>query len=206
MNSYLDKCFELYEKGNTVREIIENIYINYSSLIENDKIFEYKKIISREFEVSLKDIKLIGSSHTYFSTKSGCLKTKEEANDYDFAIINASLFNKLWSIVNDKQDTIYNKKMFYKYLVMGKFHPLYLDKDSALFKKIKSLLNEINTNSEKKSSVCIYAFEDAFIKNLCDYLTINFTDYFKAKKSSSAIKEVESTIKTLKDLGDKLNG
>jgi len=204
MNDYLEKCFQLHEQGKTVEEIIENIYINYASFIDNDKIYEYKKIISDQFNVSLKDIRLIGSSHTYFSKKDGLLKNKEVTNDYDFAIINTSLFNKYWSIILNDSSQIYNKKIFYKYLSNGKLHPLYLNKNSTLFKDIKSKISLLN--SDKSSSICIYAFENAFIKNLCHYLESDFIDYFK-EQNTYKLKEINNgVIKSLENIGDKLNG
>jgi len=211
MSSYLDKCLELHQQGKKIKSIIENIYINYSSSEENDKIYDYKKVISEEFNISLKDIKLIGSSHTNFSKKSGLLEDKSKPNDYDFAIINTSLFNNYWSTLNndDKEvsETAYHKKLFYENLIKGKIHPLYLNKNGKIYKKITKGLSELNLKEQKKSSVCIYAFENAFINNLCEYLTSDLAQYFKTKTEEPKIKKLTSNgFYPLENIGDKLNG
>ncbi len=140
MNSYLDKCLELHKQGKEIKSIIENIYINYSSSEDNDKIYEYKKVISKQFNVSLKDIKLIGSAHTSFSKKSGELKDKLDPNDYDFAIINTSLFNKYWIMLNNDLNEVSlvtrKNKLFYDYLKRGKIHPFHLNQDGKIYKEI----------------------------------------------------------------------
>lgn len=204
MDNYLSKCYELHEKGKTNKEIIENIYINYSSIFDNDKIYEYKKIISEEFNVSLKDIKLIGSSHTKFSLKDGGLQEREEVNDFDFAIINSSFFNYCWSIVNNDKNQIFSPKAwcFNNALLKGKIHPLYLNKRESLYKMIKEKMERVN--SEKKSSICIYAYESAFINNLCEYLESDFIDYFRNKKNTELeVKQVKKDgFAPLKKIGE----
>lgn len=178
MASYLEKCFELYSSGKNIKQIIENIYINYASIDNNDKIYEYKKIISQEFDISLKDIKLIGSSHTLFSIKDGT-KEKTSSNDYDFAIINTSLFNKYWSkiMLNDKEP----KKTFFNYLILGKIHPYYLAHDGIVYKEIKNKLKKLD--ADKSATICIYMCEEFFIKNLCDYLESDLIKYFNRLKN-----------------------
>lgn len=210
MDNYLEKCFELHNQGKTVKEIIENIYINYSAFNNNDKIYEFKKVIASNFHVSLKDIKLIGSSHTHFSSKGSGLHLKESSediNDYDFAIINASTFNYFWSeLLQDiNQIKKESKKTFFGYLSNGKIHPLYLKDDSKTYKEITSKVGVIEC--DKKVSVCIYAFEEAFIQSLCSYLEKDLIKYFKEAQETINIQPVSTDgIKTLNSMGDKLNG
>lgn len=208
MTDYLTKCFELHEKGKKTIEIIENIYINYGAFDNNDNIYEYKKIIANEFNIALKDIKLIGSSHTSFSKKEGILKRKEVINDYDFAIIDTTLFNKYWSEIITNNSHIRSDKMqiFYEYLKKGKIHPLYLDRNSSIYKNITTNLNCIK--ADKKISICVYAFEKAFIKNLCDYLEKDFIEYFREKKAfKNEVKSMDKlSFKKLESLGEILNG
>lgn len=197
MSSYLEKCYELYSSGKEIREIIENIYINYSSFQENDKIYDYKKNISKQFLVSLKDIKLIGSSHTYFSNKSG-IKSKENLNDYDFAIINTTIFNNYWVKIILDNTQISDVKKFNYNLIKGKIHPLYLKKDKSLFKEINDKLNSVR--ADKKISICLYMSEEAFVENLCNYLEKDLEVYFKtfkvdvSKSSTINIKDVKKII------------
>jgi len=211
MSSYLNKCLELHNQGQDIKSIIENIYINYSSSEDNDKIYEYKKIISQQFNVSLKDIKLIGSAHTKFSKKSGSLEDRNDPNDYDFAIINTSLFNNYWSILNNDETevskTVYKNDLFYDNLKKGKIHPYHLNNNGRIYRNIKERLSELNSQKKKKSSICIYAFEDAFINNLCEYLTSDLAQYFKDKLKEPKIKKLASNgFRPLEDLGEKLNG
>lgn len=211
MSSYLNKCLELHKQGQEIKSIIENIYINYSSSKDNDKIYEYKKIISQQFNVSLKDIKLIGSAHTKFSKKNGLLEDKDEHNDYDFAIINTSLFNNYWSILNNDKKEVskatHKSNLFYENLKKGKIHPFHLNQNGKIYNNIKERLSELNNQNEKQSSICIYAFEDAFINNLCEYLTYDLTQYFKNKTKEPKIKELTSNgFYPLEDIGEKING
>lgn len=208
MDTYLEQCLSLHNDGYETKDIIENLYLNYSSVNDNDLIYKYKKIISKEFDVSLKDIRIIGSYHTNFSknkTTNDLIekKTIDEISDFDFAIINTGLFIKYWSMANEDRNEIYNKKSFFENLNNGKFHPKLLERSGRISKQIKEKMNKIAT--DKSCSVCIYAYEDAFIDSLCFYFEKELTAYFKSKLKKKE-KELNSFIvKPLANLGDIIN-
>lgn len=206
MENYLEKCLKLHNEGLSTKDIIENLYLNYSSLNDNDLIFKYKKILSKEFNVSLKDIRLIGSFHTNFSknkeTNYIIKKDKiEDINDFDFAIINTSLFIEYWTKVNlNPNYELSNPNFFYSNLNNGKFHPKLLYKNGSIYNEIQAKVKK--TNSDKSLTICIYAFENAFINNLCFYFEQALSDYFRELKAEKLDNELFNgiVIKPLKKM------
>lgn len=114
---------EMLENGNTKEEIIQNIFLNYSTFIDNNQIiYKHKKYISEVFHTDFRNIFLIGSRHLGFKIEKNELKIKSEFNektDYDYAIIDTNLFSKYFDEFNE-----FNCK-YKENICKGFLHPLY---------------------------------------------------------------------------------
>ncbi|MBR8702126.1 MULTISPECIES: hypothetical protein [unclassified Fusobacterium] len=114
----LDKIKLFEKKGISFEEIAENIYLNYSSVKDIDLIYKIKKEISKQFSCGLMQILLIGSSHTGFSKNFELTDGK----DFDFCIIDYSVFEKILLKVQYNKLSKKKKENFYKNLLNGKLH------------------------------------------------------------------------------------
>lgn len=179
------KILEL-DKIMDFRDVLANFFMNYSSVYENDKIFLIKKSLSKQLNVDIKDIRLIGSAHIGISLNK---RTKEilkrkKPKDLDFVIINQELFEKEYRKIEDKKLYKPNKylskstrylinpeEQFKKNYRRGKLHLRYVSDEYEILKICKS----INSKFEKKFSLglkiscCIYETEELFLKNQNNY-------------------------------------
>lgn len=164
-------------------EILTHFFLNCSSYKKNDIIFLLKKEISKEFEIDIKDIKLIGSGHTgfYLNKLNNKLERRKNIKDYDFIIIDTNFFNKILTEIVDKD--YYStfqyrgiidrppKDIFERNLRKGKIHLRYVDKKFRVicyFKSLEKML-EKRFNMTLKVSCCIYKTEKDFLKYLYSY-------------------------------------
>lgn len=159
----LEKLKMIFNKmlsdGYNSEEIIHNIFLNYSTFVDdNEIIYKHKKIISQELGTDFRNVFLIGSRHLGIKIDDEVLLEKNLTTDtdYDYAIIDLKLFSFFfdnYSCENPK----YNE-----YLLKGYLHPLYN-------KPLKKNLRKILSKCEGKLSICFYISERAFIKKLNDY-------------------------------------
>lgn len=184
MKNYIGKFYELECKGNSVEEITENIYLNYPSLYENDQVYVIRKKLSQIYNCNLNDIKLIGSAHIGFTfdMKEKELVERDEPSDYDFAIIDTSLFSYYFDRVNF--EVLRNKKRFQCNLNEGIIHPFYADESflEDLNKKHEEIKKEANL--DKKISVCFYISEKSFIKKLTSFMNSIYIEVLKLYRDS----------------------
>lgn len=190
--AYEKLFFELLEKGYSLEEITENIYLNYNAYDDVDIIYRTKKLISQSYNCPINSIKLIGSAHTGFSVDKFNLLTKQPA-DYDFAIVDAAIFIKFYHKIVFDNLTSWNKKHYVLNFVSGKIHPLYINRET------KDEINKINKSIQEKMgltkhiTICFYLSEESFIKNLLLYYNDVYTNYLKqiAKDTLEVVDNIE---------------
>lgn len=166
---YIDKMQELLSIGYSNREVAENLYLNYHSVINTDEVYKIRKRLAVDYKCNINDVKLIGSSHTGYTYKDGKLLKRDDPKDYDFAIINTDVFVEFFHKV--ELDKIYysHKSRYIGSMLNGKLHPLHVNK------KLQLELDKVNTNIMKDLhvkrhiSVCFYISEKAFIDGLVSY-------------------------------------
>lgn len=174
--NYIDKFVELLKSGSNMESASENIYLNYSSVIDNDEVFKIKKQLSLEFRCDINNVKLIGSSHTGFklvnNRRKGGFKIIDRNNpeDYDFAIINSRVyvdqFNEIK--INDIVDSS-NKYNCINNICKGKIHPLYANQD--YLENVNKICDKIQKklNVNRHITVCFYLSEKKFIEGLVSF-------------------------------------
>lgn len=89
---YVEKLEDLLSQKYTYHEIAENLYLNYSSLIDTDEVYRIRKRLSEIFGCNMNDVRLIGSAHTGYTFKNDKLEIRKNPKDYDFAIISPNVF------------------------------------------------------------------------------------------------------------------
>lgn len=97
---YIKKLEDLLSKKYSYREIAENLYLNYCSLIDTDEVYRIRKKLSQIFVCNLNDVRLIGSAHTGYSFKNDKLEIRNNPKDYDFAIIDPVVFATYFHKIN----------------------------------------------------------------------------------------------------------
>lgn len=150
---------EMIKNGNTKEEIIQNIFINYSTFIDNNQvIFNHKKIISKNLNTDFHNIFLIGSRHIGLKIEDNELKIKklDDTTDYDYAIIDPFLFSKYF---DEHKST---KSKYFENLCNGMLHPMYN-------KNLKKYIEDKISDCFGKVSVCIYLSEKSFLKKLYSF-------------------------------------
>lgn len=160
-------------------DIIANLFLNYSSCFENDKIYLIKKFLSKKLNIDIKDIRLIGSAHIGIACKPNDLKIeiKENPKDLDFAIINNVLFEKEYQKIIENRYHLRDEKLFSYNYKRGKLHLKYVSKKYKIIRicnKINELIKD-NLNLDLKASCCIFKNEDSFLKNQNFYYRCLFT-------------------------------
>lgn len=195
--SYVLKIKELHSKGWSLENIVQNIYLNYSSSCEkNDEIYKIKKAIKTHFNICFSRIKLIGSSHLGGNFKGQDICTPK---DYDFCIIDETLFGEylykemLISKKNNLRAQLTNPRSQYipyvYNLLSGKAHvTLYSDKD--LRREIKDIIEQIRKELDitLKISIVIFLNENFFLKDLEIYIKSCLLE----KTHTDKIKKLES--------------
>lgn len=166
---YIEKLEDLLSQKYTYREIAENLYLNYHSVIDTDEVYRIRKKLSEVFMCNLNDVKLIGSAHTGYTFKNDKLEIRKNPKDYDFAIINASVFIKYFHMVDIKKIERSNLNTYSMYILEGKLHPLYADR--KFLKVMEKIYLEVanDLNIERHITVCFYLSEKAFIEGLVQY-------------------------------------
>jgi len=191
--NYREKFFELMCKGSTLDEAVENLYINYSSYTQLDLIYKIKKAISIAFKVSIGDVKLIGSSHTGFSLCDCKIVDREHPLDFDFAIVNSTLYTKYFEKMVKSCRSKDAHSQYEKNALQGKIHPLYIDE--CLKEPIDSNLGKIQEilKIDKHISVCFYISENALIQGLVEYFkVVNAEDLRGVYSKSQAVRPMLS--------------
>lgn len=190
---YIEKLRDLLSQEYTYREIAENLYLNYHSVIDTDEVYRIRKKLSLIFFCNMNDVKLIGSAHTGYTSDEGVYKIRKNPEDYDFAIINTNVFTEYFHKVDIKQIDSTNIRKYTAYIMEGKLHPLYADKkfNKQMQKIYKEVADELGI--ERHISVCFYLSEKAFIEGLVRYNYGLYTNELK-KIKEKAIEAVPSTI------------
>lgn len=197
---YIKKLEELLSKGYTHQEIAENLYLNYQSVIDTDEVYKIRKKISQKYLCNINDVKLIGSAHTGYTHTNGKILKRENPEDYDFAIISAEVFVRIFHKVNLKN--LRNNELYQRNVLRGKIHPFYAD---------NKLCTEINNNNKDISeelkitrhiSVCFYLSEKAFIDGLVQYNNELYTAKLKQLKDNSISKIPDMPIKDIDKMGE----
>lgn len=175
--------YSLKEKGFKDTEIIENIFLNYSSSYENDTIYKIKKELSEKLKIELNCIKLIGSAHSGIKKEEDEIEDKKDPNDLDFALITPKLFSEfLFEIRKGKLVKHSSENAFKKNLYLGKIHFMYLKENY-----INLICKEINKKyDQKKISVCLYLSERDFIENLEFFFKDSFTTFYDKYRVSNS--------------------
>lgn len=190
----LKKFLELHNKGQSISEITENIFLNYNAFDNNDEIFVLKKLISQKFNVEINSVKLIGSSHTGFKD----FEKKDNPKDFDFAIIDPFYFREIMYKVNINNLKEENKVNYIENVLKGKIHVLYINNEikydiNQNILAVKDRYFEITGKKIVKSlTVCIYISEKSFAKCQSDFLQLKFAEHLK--RESAVIKEIKKII------------
>lgn len=155
---YLRKIYiNMLEEGYGKEEVIKNLFLNYSTFVDdNQVIYSHKDKISKEFNIDLRNIFLIGSRHIGLKIENKELKFKsefDENTDYDYAIIDANLFSRYFDQYESED------KKYLKNLCKGFLHPLYN-------KPLKAEIEKKIGNIPGKISICIYLSEKSFVRKL----------------------------------------
>lgn len=175
MDDYIEKMQDMLAHDYSMRQVAENLYLNYHSVINTDEVYRLRKSISIKYKCNLNDVKLIGSAHTGYTYKDKKLQKRDNPEDYDFAIISASVFTEFFHKVNIDEITEKEKKLYVEGILQGKLHPLHADK------KFLEKVEKINRNIMKEEkvtkhvSICFYLSEQAFIDGLVNFNTELYT-------------------------------
>lgn len=177
------KILDLKENGFNNMEIVENIFLNYSSVYDNDTIYKLKKDISLRLKTDIINIRLIGSAHLGIkkNDETETLELVDNPSDYDFAIIDSKVFAFILNDISQKNlVTSQNKPIFCEHLSRGKLHLRYIKKPNI----ISEICTEIESKNmlKKNVSICIYLNEEFFINNLKVYFNNMFDNYYKKYK------------------------
>lgn len=190
---YIKKLEDLLSKKYSYREIAENLYLNYCSLIDTDEVYRIRKKLSQIFVCNLNDVRLIGSAHTGYSFKNDKLEIRDNPKDYDFAIIDPVVFATYFHKINVSKIEAKNIGNYTKYILQGKIHPLYAD--SKFLKEIQTMY--INISGElgikRHITVCFYLSEKAFIEGLVMYNHQLYTMMLK-KINNSVMQELPEMV------------
>lgn len=166
---YVEKLEDLLSQKYTYHEIAENLYLNYSSLIDTDEVYRIRKRLSEIFGCNMNDVRLIGSAHTGYTFKNDKLEIRKNPKDYDFAIISPNVFAAYFHKINVNKIETRNRGNYTKYILEGKIHPLYAD--PKFLKEMQTLYTMIANELDIKRhiTVCFYLSEKAFIEGLVNY-------------------------------------
>lgn len=192
---YIEKMQELLSIGYTKTEVAENLYLNYHSVINTDEVYRIRKRISEDYNCNINDVKLIGSAHTGYTYKNNKLQIRTMPKDYDFAILNASVFVKYFHKVDLNEILGQHKKNYMGTILQGKLHPYHVDKFllEEIERKNQIIMKEIKTDMH--ISVCFYISEQAFIEGLVKYNNDLYTGELKR------IKEIDMDINNIVSSG-----
>lgn len=179
-----EKIIELKDKGFNDKEIIENIFLNYGSRYENDIIFKIKKDISKNFNLDINHIKLVGSAHSGIKVKEGTkeITSRKVPNDLDFAIIDPKFFAYILEEIRGKKLVKYIfRETFNLNLFYGKLHLMYVKESNPITTFCKSLDQKYNL--DQGISICVYLSETFFIQGLEFFFKDIFSEYYKKYKT-----------------------
>lgn len=168
-----------------IEEISRNIFIFYAPLkVSSEQLFSICDKINRKFNIPLRDIKIIGSSHTGFSfvkpKKSNTISYYTKESDIDIAIINKDLFYDYYLDTfiktNGFSDNTHfrypeHSSQFQNNIVKGFLRPDTLartDKSSDWYYFFRDLSEEIN----QKITGAIYLSEETFSNKINESLKI----------------------------------
>lgn len=193
--NYIDKMMHMLEKGYTFEEITENLYLNYSAVIDVDEVYHIRKKISEKYGCNLNDVKLIGSSHTGYTYKEGKLQIRDDPKDYDFGIIGSEVFTKYFHKVSLNSMSNRQKNSYMGNIMNGKLHPLYADKDFLNELEVinNGIQNELSVR--RHITVCFYLSEYDFIKGLVEYSKKLYLAKLKEMEENRSF--IETEVKTV---------
>ncbi|MCF2627299.1 hypothetical protein I6E36_04300 [Fusobacterium mortiferum] len=183
------------------KDILANIFLNYSSVEKNDIIYLLKKELSLKLKVDIKDIRLIGSGHTGFSLdKKNKIIKKKNPKDLDFVIINEIYFEKIkreieeqdaylegspdtliYPIFIDSKKVETYRDIFEKNLRKGKLHLRYIKQNFKLIRDCRLISGYLKAVFEikLKISCCIYRSEKEFLENQYRYYREGLVNYLE---------------------------
>ncbi|CUQ23235.1 Uncharacterised protein [Anaerostipes hadrus] len=193
--NYIDKMMYMLKEGYTFEEITENLYLNYSAVVDVDEVYRIRKKISEKYGCNLNDVKLIGSSHTGYTYKNKKLQIRKNPKDYDFGIIGSEIFIKYFHKVKIENITLKNKQSYINNIMKGKLHPKYTDKNflDELEETNEKIQNELKV--KRHITICFYMSEYDFINGLVQYSKQLYGAKLKEmEKESTPIKMEANTV------------
>lgn len=190
---YIEKLEDLLSKNYSYREIAENLYLNYCSLIDTDEVYRIRKRLSEIFGCNLNDVRLIGSAHTGYTFKNDKLEIRRNPKDYDFAIIDPVVFSTYFHKIDVSKIDTRNIDNYTRYILEGKIHPLYAN--PKFLKEIQAMYKNVadELGIKRHITVCFYLSEKAFIEGLVKYNHRLYTMVLK-KVNDSVIKELSEMV------------
>lgn len=202
-SEYLKKFYELKRKGWELKDIVKNIYFNYSSFDDNDDIFRMKNEIAYLFGCKFKDVQLIGSSKTGYKIDNINYKLiKCSPKDYDFCIIDSNIFSYYLRRIDYYRIDKNKLNHFYMNLRRGKLHVKYLNEDliNDFEQKCDNICKKMKIN--KRISICIYLDDDFYIDGLVYYFRNVYQSelYEISEKGENIMCNIDANIDLLEDI------